>query len=227
MKKKIKILLIILMSFVLFKTTYAVEDNAVKSTRTTTANETITEDYNRQEKMILEITGVEAGKKCENKEVSVDINVKNANYITAGTIQIKYDSRLQYINTENENSEYTIQSVNNKNESVIVIAFTSNEGKSGDFKICSLKFKLPEKIEEETYYNVSFGDETKIITSNNLGNNYKLTPAVIHCEKQSSTAYFKYILIILGIIVVLVLLIRVMNKLKNKKHKNKGEKNKK
>lgn len=219
MKKSIKILLIILLSAQLLRPTYAVEEKIVKSTATSISNEVaVNKDYNRQDKMEVEITSVEAGKKCANKEVSVDINVKNANYITAGTVQIKYDSRLQFVNVENINSEYTIQMANNKNESIVVIAFTSNESKSGDFKLCSLKFKMPEKINDETYYNVSFGDETKFMTSNNLGNNYKLTPAVIHCEKQSGKSWTIYFLIALAFIIVLIL-IRTFNKSKNKSRK--------
>ena len=39
--------------------------------------------------------------------------------------------------------------VNNQDESILIIAFTSNEGQSGDIKLCSLKFRLPKTIKEE------------------------------------------------------------------------------
>ena len=207
MKNKIKsiislmIILLIILCSINFKV-YAVEDNNYVNAN---QESTVIDEYNRDNGMIIEVERVEAGKKCENKEVSVNINIKNANYISGGTLKIAYDSELKFIDIENKNDNYSFQVVNNTEESIAVIAFSSTQGEAGDFKVCSLKFKLPEKIEEE-YYNVSLEKDTNLITASKVGNNYKLFSAVIHCEKSTNMSFWKIILIVIGVILIIIIL---------------------
>lgn len=196
-KKIICIILIIFLTFFITKQAYAVQDNVI--------DESV--NINNME---IELTGVEAGKNCENKEVMVDVNINNANYVNSGTIQIEYDSDLKFVNVENKNENYSIEVVNNEEESVLVIAFTSNEGQPGDIRICSLKLKLPGTIKEEKYYKLSFGEETKLTTTQAFGNKYKLFPATIHCEKSDKSTVIKYILIAVGIVLMVLIILALI-----------------
>ena len=139
-RKIICIILMIFLTFFITKQAYAEQDNEI--------NENVNIN-----KMEIELTGVDAGKNCENKEAMVDVSINNANYVNGGTIQIKYDSDLTFVSAENKNENYSMEVVNNQDESILIIAFTSNEGQSGDIKLCSLKFRLPKTIKEEKYYN--------------------------------------------------------------------------
>lgn len=49
--------------------------------------------------------------------------MKDADYITAGILKIKYDSDLEYIGTEEKNNNYTIQEAVNGEQSILVITF--------------------------------------------------------------------------------------------------------
>lgn len=202
-KKIICIVLIIFSIFFINKQAYAVQDNEIN-------NDVNQEEGINRNNMEIELTGVEAGKNCENKEVMIDVNINNAIYVNSGTIQIEYDSDLKFVNIENENGDYSIEAVNNEEESILVLAFTSNEGQTGDFRICSLKFKLPQTIKEEKYYKLSFGEETKLITTQVFGNKYKLFPATIHCEKSEKSTVIKYILIAVGVVILIVIIIILM-----------------
>ena len=132
-RKIICIILMIFLTFFITKQAYAEQDNEI--------NENVNIN-----KMEIELTGVDAGKNCENKEAMVDVSINNANYVNGGTIQIKYDSDLTFVSAENKNENYSMEVVNNQDESILIIAFTSNEGQSGVIKLCSLKFRLPKTI---------------------------------------------------------------------------------
>ena len=201
-RKIICIILMIFLTFFITKQAYAEQDNEI--------NENVNIN-----KMEIELTGVDGGKNWENKEAMVDVSINNANYVNGGTIQIKYDSDLTFVSAENKNENYSMEVVNNQDESILIIAFTSNEGQSGDIKLCSLKFRLPKTIKEEKYYNISFGESTNITTTQNLGSEYNLFPTTIHCEKSNKTmTIIKWILIIVGIVLIVVI---IKNLIKNKK----------
>lgn len=134
MKKIIKVLLILVMAIViLVKTTWAAEKNEVESSSSSKS-------------MSVELVEKDKRERNENEEVNIEVNMKDADYITAGILKIKYDSDLEYIGTEEKNNNYTIQEAVNGEQSILVITFSSNEGKSGNIKLCTLKFKVPEKI---------------------------------------------------------------------------------
>ena len=40
----------------------------------------------------------------KNQNVKLEVNMKDADYITAGILKIKYDSDLKYIGTEEKNN---------------------------------------------------------------------------------------------------------------------------
>ena len=120
MKKVIKILFIFVIAVVmLVKPTYAEENSSNEST------------------MSIELLEKDKKERGANEEVGIEVNMKDVNNITAGILKIKYDSSLKYIGIEEKNNNYTIQEVANEEQSILVIAFTSNEGKSGDMKLCS------------------------------------------------------------------------------------------
>ena len=93
-RKIICIILMIFLTFFITKQAYAEQDNEI--------NENVNIN-----KMEIELTGVDAGKNCENKEAMVDVSINNANYVNGGTIQIKYDSDLTFVNAENKNENYS------------------------------------------------------------------------------------------------------------------------
>ena len=163
MKKVIKILFIFVIAVVmLVKPTYAEENSSNEST------------------MSIELLEKDKKERGANEEVGIEVNMKDVNNITAGILKIKYDSSLKYIGIEEKNNNYTIQEVANEEQSILVIAFTSNEGKSGDMKLCSLKFKMPEKITEKTNFDISFDNETNLVTADNSNEKYKLVQITVN-----------------------------------------------
>ena len=203
MKKIIKVLLILVMAIViLVKTTWAAEKNEVESSSSSKS-------------MSVELVEKDKRERNENEEVNIEVNMKDADYITAGILKIKYDSDLEYIGTEEKNNNYTIQEAVNGEQSILVITFSSNEGKSGNIKLCTIKFKVPEKITKKTNFDISFEDETNLVTANDSTIKYKLVPTTVNCKKTEKSITI-YIGIAVGIIVVLILLV-VLIKKNNKK----------
>lgn len=198
MKKVIKILFIFVIAVVmLVKPTYAEENSSNEST------------------MSIELLEKDKKERGANEEVGIEVNMKDVNNITAGVLKIKYDSSLKYIGIEEKNNNYTIQEVANEEQSILVIAFTSNEGKSGDMKLCSLKFKMPEKITEKTNFDISFDNETNLVTADNSNEKYKLIPITVNCKKTEKSEKI-YIGIAIGVILILILLVIVIKKNKKK-----------
>lgn len=203
MKKIKKILLIGIMAVVmLVEPTLAAEKNDIESSSSSKS-------------MSIELVENDKKERNENEEVNIEVNMKDADYITAGILKIKYDSDLKYIGTEEKNNNYTIQEAVNGEQSILVITFSSNEGKSGNIKLCTLKFKVPEKITEKTNFDISFEDETNLVTANDSTIKYKLVPTTVNC-KETEKSITIYIGIAVGIIVVLILLVVLIKKNKKK-----------
>lgn len=203
MKKIKKILLIGIMAVVmLVEPTLAAEKNDIESSSSSKS-------------MSIELVENDKKERNENEEVNIEVNMKDADYITAGILKIKYDSDLKYIGTEEKNNNYTIQEAVNGEQSILVITFSSNEGKSGNIKLCTLKFKVPEKITDKTNFDISFEDETNLVTTNDSTMKYKLVPTTVNCKKTDKSITI-YIGIAVGIIVVLILLVVLIKKNKKK-----------
>lgn len=203
MKKIKKILLIGIMAVVmLVEPILAAEKNDIESSSSSKS-------------MSIELVENDKKERNENEEVNIEVNMKDADYITAGILKIKYDSDLKYIGTEEKNNNYTIQEAVNGEQSILVITFSSNEGKSGNIKLCTLKFKVPEKITEKTNFDISFEDETNLVTANDSTIKYKLVPTTVNCKKTEKSITI-YIGIAVGIIVVLILLVVLIKKNKKK-----------
>ena len=76
---------------ILVKTTWAAEKNEVESSSSSKS-------------MSVELVEKDKRERNENEEVNIEVNMKDADYITAGILKIKYDSDLEYIGTEEKNN---------------------------------------------------------------------------------------------------------------------------
>ena len=142
-------------------------------------------------------------------------DVESSSSSKSMSIELVENDKKERNENEEVNIEVNMKDAVNGEQSILVITFSSNEGKSGNIKLCTLKFKVPEKITDKTNFDISFEDETNLVTTNDSTMKYKLVPTTVNCKKTDKSITI-YIGIAVGIIVVLILLVVLIKKNKKK-----------
>lgn len=209
------------------RTDNEVSDNQM-STRTVTSNETentntteesdimpINEEAEEvavEENMVLELGSIQIDKYDGNREITIPVKVTNASSICGGTLAMEHFG-LQFVGVENENSNFMFSTETNEMEAKTVTTFFSSNGYNGDMDVINLKFNLPEEIEDNTYFSITFAGETSLITLNTTTDGYTLNNAGITIVKGnvSNSSTLKIVLIV-GIAVIVILLLAIIIK---------------
>lgn len=156
-------------------------------------------------------------KRGKTIEVPVIIKASNYNYVTSGGIKLSYNNKLKYEEFVS-GSTYMTEVNNDKDNGIIVIAFSTREVKENETIICTLKFKVPNDYNE---------DEIKIalLEVESLYNNDFTVPyyfnedVTVKLDKsvQENNFNMNIIYIVIGGVAVLMILITVVILMKKKK----------
>lgn len=194
------------------------ENETITTLKNDIENEETTNNIS-EEPMILNIESIQIDKFEPNKEISLPITIKNAKSLCGGTLSLSYSNGLTLLGLENKNEEFSYKIVNNEDDNKVVITFSGKYGFNENITLANIKFKLPEQAENESYYFITYEDETTLLTSNTITNSYKLESSQIYIKNgKTKSSNFKLVLIILLIIILLILVLLVV-RLKNKKIK--------
>lgn len=171
-----------------------------------------------EEPTILNIESMQIDKFEPNKEISLPITVKNAQSLCGGSLSLNYSNGLTFLGLENKNEEFSYKIVNNENDNKVVITFSGKYGLNEDITLGSIKFKLPEQTVNESYYFITYGDETTLLTSNTMTNSYNLESSQIYVKSEKTkSSSFKLVIIILIIILLILVVLIVRKKFKKNK----------
>lgn len=193
------------------------EDKTMNTLKNDIENEGETNQIS-EEPMILNIESIQIDKFEPNKEISLPITVKNAESLCGGTLSLSYSNGLTFLGLENKNEDFSYKIVNNEDDNKVVITFSGKYGFNEDITLGNIKFKLPEQTENDSYYFVTYEDETTLLTSNTMTNSYELENSQIYIKKGKTKFSSSKLLLIILIIILLILIVLIVRK-KIKKNK--------
>ncbi|MBR2744225.1 MAG: hypothetical protein IKE01_02870 [Clostridia bacterium] len=199
MKSKLKVLLTIL-SIVVMTFMYSIVSYADELT-TTDSEEKVAN---------LSIGTVEIEDIKDNKEVKVPVKIENIESLCSGTIVIDCGG-LEFVGLEDKNDKFTIEGAQNQDDGKVTVSFSGSKGVNGDIDLFSIKFKMPEEVENDKSFVLIIDEATSLATVQTASVKYTVTSGEVKVKKGNASKFNKSLIlaIVLGAAALLLFIIMI------------------